>query len=130
MGKAAGKNDPCRHRLCHFQVRNLRNFRADDPCITRSEKHPGKKEKFCQSWTEEVRTKKKTLGEAYTVAAIRERIGKEWKRYPYPKLPKIKVCRSNGRWNRAYRMGGYQASHIRDIYEIQNRYARIQMQDP
>ena len=70
------------------------------------------------------RTKKKTLGETYTVAAIRERIGKEWKRYPYPKSPKIKVCRSNGRWNRAYRMGGYQASHIWDIYEIQNRYAK------
>lgn len=79
-------------------------------------KLPGQK-KYC-------RTKKKTLGEAYTVVAIRERIGKEWKRYPYPKSPKIKVCRSNGRWNRAYRMGGYQASHIRDIYEIQNRYAK------
>ena len=79
-------------------------------------KLPGQK-KYC-------RTKKKTLGEAYTVVAIRERIGKEWKRYHYPKSPKIKVCRSNGRGNRAYRMGGYQASHIRDIYEIQNRYAK------
>ena len=38
------------------------------------------------------RTKKKTLGEAYTVAAIRERIGKEWKSYPIPKSPKLQRC--------------------------------------
>ena len=39
------------------------------------------------------RTKKKTLGEAYTVAAIRERIGKEWRSYPVPKPPRLQRCR-------------------------------------
>ena len=97
----------------HYQIREGTS-REEGEIL--SLKLPGQK-KSC-------RTKKKTLGEAYTVASIRERIGKEWKRYPYPKSPKIKVCRSNGRWNRAYRMGGYQASHIWDIYEIQNRYAK------
>ncbi|WP_379688334.1 hypothetical protein [Mediterraneibacter gnavus] len=38
------------------------------------------------------RTKKKTLGEAYTVAAIRERIGKEWRSYPVPKPPRLQRC--------------------------------------
>ena len=39
------------------------------------------------------RTKKKTLGEAYTVAAIRERIGKEWRSYPVPKPPSCNAAR-------------------------------------
>lgn len=97
----------------HYQIREGTS-REEGEIL--SLKLPGQK-KYC-------RTKKKTLGEAYTVASIRERIGKEWKRYPYPKPPKIKVCRSHERWNRTYRIGKYQASHIRDIYEIQNRYAK------
>jgi len=70
------------------------------------------------------RTKKKTLGEAYTVAAIRERIGKEWKSYPIPKSPKLQRCQMRSDRKSIRGISGYQASHVRDIYQIQNRYAR------
>ena len=69
------------------------------------------------------RTKKKTLGEAYTVAAIRERIGKEWRSYPVPKPPTATLPD-------AFRT----EKHPGDLrissqscpghYQIQNRYAK------
>ena len=70
------------------------------------------------------RTKKKTLGEAYTVAAIRERIGKEWRSYPVPKPPRLQRCQMHFGRKNIRGISGYQASHVRDIYQIQNRYAR------
>ena len=70
------------------------------------------------------RTKKKTLGEAYTVAAIRERIGKEWRSYPVPKPPRLQRCQMHFGRKNIRGISGYQASHVRDIYQIQNRYAK------
>lgn len=82
-------------------------------------KLPGQK----RAW----RTKEKTLGKAYTVEAIRERIENQKEIFIRPRLHKLK------RWERQgsgsmYRMvrsiSGYQKLHVRDVYQIQNRYAR------
>ena len=97
----------------HYQIRE--GTSQEEGAIL-SLKLPGQGKAWC--------TKKKTLGEAYTVAAIRERIGKEWKSYPIPKSPKLQRCQMRSDRKSIRGISGYQASHVRDIYQIQNRYAR------
>ena len=63
----------------HYQIREGTS-REEGEIL--SLKLPGQK-KYC-------RTKKKTLGEAYTVASIRGRIGKEWKRVSLSKATQNK----------------------------------------
>ena len=82
-------------------------------------KLPGQK----RAW----RTKEKTLGKTYTVEAIRERIQNQKEIFIRPRCHKLK------RWERQERgsmsrmvrsISGYQKLHVRDVYQIQNRYAR------
>ena len=71
------------------------------------------------------RTKKKTLGEAYTVVAIRERIRKRMEILSgNQSLQGCNAARCISERKNIRGISGYQASHVRDIYQIQNRYAR------
>ena len=44
--------------------------------------------------------------------------------YPIPKSPKLQRCQMRSDRKSIRGISGYQASHVRDIYQIQNRYAR------
>lgn len=72
------------------------------------------------------RTKKSTLGEAYTVAAIKERIRKpskvEFSHDPMP--PRLKRCRSRGRLKSNSGLSGYQFLFVKEIYLVSVRYMR------
>lgn len=85
-------------------------------------KLPGQK----RAW----RTKEKTLGKAYTVEAIRDRIQNQKEIFIRPRPHKLKRWESqeNGSMYRMVRsISGYQKLHVRDVYQIQNRYARHNM---
>ena len=82
-------------------------------------KLPGQK----RAW----RTKEKTLGKTYTVEAIRERIQNQKEIFVRPRCHKLKRWdrQESGSMSRMVRgISGYQKLHVRDVYQIQNRYAR------
>lgn len=79
-------------------------------------KAPGQK----RAW----RTKESSLGERYTLSAIRQRIGMETKKYSIPKPPRFRRCRFQAPVRRTSYLSRYQVRKVREFHRTQNRFVK------
>lgn len=77
-------------------------------------KAPGQK----RAW----RTKESSLGEHYTLVAIRSRIGQEKQIYSLPKSPRIRTSRFHAAVKQTPYLSRYQVRKVRELHRTQHRF--------